>query len=343
MTRFVAICVLLGSLAWGQATKSTSTQETLSQTSAAANAEKASEPDTRIALDDPVITIHGLCQDSQAHAGNKDCVTTITRAQFEKLVADIQPNMTLPAREQFANRYAEVLVLAKKAHEMGIDRGQEFEAHMEIARVSILAEALSDAFRERVQISKKEIEDYYHQHLADYEEANLQRMFIPRIQQLPTPTEKLSAEQQQAQQEQSENTMKAAAEKLHARAVAGENFSSLQDEAFELAGIHAGHSNADLGATRQHELPPDQAFVMDLKPGEVSRLITDASGYIIYRVDSKTTEPMTQVEKDIRDTLAGERVEEQLKRLFQAANPILDDRYFGPENTGPENAGPENP
>lgn len=332
MMRHVAICVLLGTLAWGQATKSTSTQTTLSDAAAATNADKASLPDTRIGLDDPVITITGLCEDAQAHAGNKDCVTTITRAQFEKLVADIQPNMSLPAQQQFANRYAQTLVLAQKAHEMGIDQGQEFEAHMEIARVSILAEALTDAFREKAQISEKEVEDYYHGHLADYEQVNLQRMFIPRIQQLPTPKEKLTEEQQKARKEESENTMKAEADKLRARAVAGENFNALQDEAFELAGIHAGSSNTNLGATRRGELPPNQAFVMDLKPGEVSSIITDLSGYIIYRVDSKNTEPLSQVQNDIRDTLAGQGVQDQLKSLLEAANPVLDEHYFGPEN-----------
>jgi hypothetical protein len=334
MMRYVLSCLLLGILAWGQATKPTSSPPALaasSQPADATNADGSSAPDSRIGPDVAVITVNGLCEASHAGSDSKDCVTVITRAQFEKLVADIQPDMSLPSQRQFAARYAETLILAQKAHEMGIDQGQEFDEHMEIARVSILSEALSDALHEKAQISEKEIEDYYHRHLADYEEANVQRMFVPRIQQLPTLKEKLTEEQQRARKQESENAMKAEAEKLRARAVAGENFNTLQDEAFELAGIHAGPSNASLGEMRRSQMPANQAFVMDLKPGEVSSIITDPSGYIVYRVDSKTTEPLSQVHSDIRDVLVGQRVQEQLKSLLEAANPVLDERYFGPE------------
>lgn len=331
MMRYVVISLLFGTLAWGQAKPSTSSPPAFaaSQPPAATNADTSNTPG--IGPDVPVITVNGLCEASQSSPAGKSCVTVITRAQFEKLVADIQPNMSLPAQRQFATRYAETLVLAQKAHEMGIDQDQEFEEHMEIARVSILSEALSDAWREKAQISEKEMEDYYQQHLADYETANLQRMFIPRIQQAGPAKEKLTEEQQKARQEESENIMKAEAEKLRARAVAGEDFSALQDEAFELAGIHAGHSNANLGETRRSEMPPNQAFVMDLKPGEVSPIITDVSGYVIYRVDSKTTKPLSEVQNDIRDIVVGQRVEEQVKALLEDASPVLDEHYFGPE------------
>lgn len=326
MTRYVLPCLLIGMLAWGQATKSRSSPPAM-----AGSSQPAAATNAGIGPDVAVITVTGLCEGSHPGSDSKNCVTVITRAQFEKLVADIQPNMSLATQRQFATRYSETLILAQKAHEMGMDRGQEFEEHMEIARVSILSEALSDALRQKAQISEKEIEDYYHEHFAQYEEANLQRLFIPRVQQMGSPKEKLTEEQQKARKEESENTMKAEAEKLRARAVAGENFNRLQDEAFDLAGIHTGNSNANLGEMRRSQMPPNQAFVMDLKPGEVSSIITDLSGFVIYRVDSKTTEPLSQVQDDIRDILVGQRVQEQLKSLLEAASPILNDRYFGPE------------
>lgn len=332
MMRHVAICMLCGTLAFSQATKSTSSPlASSSGTEAVMNVDKGSLPDAGIGPDVPVISVHGLCEDSHREPVGKNCVTIITRAQFHKLVADIQPNMPLSAQRQFATRYVEILIMAQKAHQMGMDQGTEFEAHMEIARVSILSEALSDALRERAHISDKEIADFYHQHLENYQKANLQRMYIPRIQQLPSPTEKLTEEQQRDRTHESENTMRAVAEKLHARAEAGENFNDLQDEALNLAGIHAGHSDTSLGETRRSQLPPKQAFVMDLKPGEVSAVIPDVSGYVIYRVESNSTEPLSDVQNDIRSALTAERVQEQLKAFLEAANPLLEERYFGPE------------
>jgi len=256
----------------------------------------------------------------------------ITRAEFETLVGTIQPDMTPRARRQFATRYASALIAAQKAHEMGLDKGQEFEQHMNIARLSIVSEELTRALQDRAQISDKEIEDYYRKNMEDYEEAALQRMFIPRIQQLPTPKEKLSDAQDKERKQSSEKTMKAEADRLRARAAAGEDFNALQDEAFELAGIHMGPSNTSMGKTQRGTLSPKQTPVFDLKPGEVSALLDEPSGYIIYRLIEKTTQPLEEVQGDIRSTLRAKRMQEQVQSLLDSATPALDDRYFGTQN-----------
>jgi len=336
MTRCGLICLLLGTLCWGQATNSTSavpSSSASSQPGAAANVNKHNIPDPEAPADAPVITISGLCDAPHADPASNNCVTVVTRAQFEHLIAVIQPTMPWPARRQFAMRYANILATAQKAHEMGLDQGQEFEQHMEIARLSIVSEELTRALQEKAQVSDKDIEEYYRQHIADYEQADLQRMFIPRIQQLPTLKDKPSEAEQEARKRESENIMKAEADRLHARAVAGENFASLQDEAFDLAGIHAGPSNVSLGKVPRSRLPPNQASVMDLKPGEVSAVITDLSGYVIYRVGEKTTEPLDQVQNDIRSTLTAQRVQEQVKGILDSAKPVFEERYFGPPSS----------
>lgn len=337
MTRCGLICLLLGALAWGQAEQSTSNptptaSSASSQWDASRNPTKNDLPSAEVRPDAPIITLNGLCEASHVGSANKNCVSVVTRAEFERMIAAIQPKMAAPARRSFATRYGELVAMAQKAHEMGLDQGQEFEQHMEVARLSILSEELNQALRERTQISDKDVLDYYRQNIATYEEADLQRMFVPRVQQLPTPKNKPSEAEAAARKQESENTMKAEAERLRARAVAGEDFNALQDEAFRLAGIHSGPSNTNLGKTRRSALPPDQIFVMDLKPGEVSAVIPDLSGYIIYRVGEKTTEPLDQVQDDIRNTLSAKRVQEQLQGLLETAKPVLDESYFGSQN-----------
>ncbi len=323
MNRCLLICLLFGPLALGQTSKNP-VQPSV------ANAPDQSGAGDEVRSDAPVITLKGICQPSHAGPASGNCTTVVTRAEFEKIVAAIQPAMPWPEQQKFATNYGRLVALSQKAHEMGLDQGQEFEEHMEIARLSIISEALSQAWRNQVQIADKDIENYYHANLAKYQQAELQRMYIPRLQQFPRSKQKLTDAEAQARKQQSEQTMKTEAEKLHARAVAGENFNKLQDEAFELAGIHAGPSNTNLGKTQRDALSPSEEFVMDLKPGEVSRVIEELSGFVVYRVDAKSTDSLDQVRDEIRNALIAQRVQEQVEGLLQSANPAFDQRYFGP-------------
>jgi hypothetical protein len=88
--------------------------------------------------------------------------------------------MPARARRQFAMRYSSALVMAQKAHEMALDQGPKFEERMKLARIQILSQGLSQAVQEKAgQISDKDIEDYYQSKPADYEEVDLQHIFVP--------------------------------------------------------------------------------------------------------------------------------------------------------------------
>jgi parvulin-like peptidyl-prolyl isomerase len=73
---------------------------------------------------------------------------------------------------------------------------------------------------------------------------------------------------------------------------------------------------------------------MDLKTGEVSQVFADQSGYFIYKVGAKDTEPLDKVKEEIRSSLRTQRMQEQMQALQQSATPVLDNSYFG-EEAGP--------
>jgi hypothetical protein len=280
-----------------------------------------------------VITINGLCDNPPADkTSDPNCKTVITRAEFERILDSIQPNMPPRVRRQFATRYAGALVTAQKAHDMGLDQGQKFEDKMKVMRVQVLSQALNQAVMEKAgQISDQDIEDYYKSHSADYEEANLQRIFVPRSQQLPTSTVKLSVAAEKKRQQDAEELMKKEADKLHTRAVSGEDFAKLQAEAFQLAGIKTKAPSTKMADTRRNSLPPAHASVMDMKTGEISPAVSDQSGYYIYKVGSKEVEPLDKVKEEIRGSLRTQRIQEQMQAVQQSGTPTLDEAYFGPE------------
>jgi parvulin-like peptidyl-prolyl cis-trans isomerase-like protein len=339
MTRYGLVCLLLGALSWGQASKSNSAPWTqkgalpsATPQSTAPAAKPAAAPPADLPPNTPVITINGLCENPPADKSKvTDCKTVITRAEFEKLIEAVQPAMPAGVRKQFATNYARALVISQKAEQMGLDKEPDFEAHIRLARIQVLSQAYNKAIQQKAsQISDKEIEDYYRANTAKFEQADLDRIYVSKTQQQPASEAQASAAEQQKRASDSEAAMKAEADELHNRAVAGEDFTKLQAEAYQAAGIKAVAPNAGMVKVRRTTLPRGQAGVMDLKPGEVSDVIGDQNGYYIYRMKSKQVLPLDQAREEIRDALHSERMQDEIKAVRESATPHFNESYFAP-------------
>ena len=340
MKQYGFVCLLLAALAWGQAAAPTAaapTQKPAAPTAekpapgAAAEAQTQEEAAAKVAPDATVITIDGLCENPPADKSAGTCKTTFTREQFEKVLNGIQPNMPARGRRQFANRYVNALIMSQKAHEQGLDQGPAFDQRMALARIQILSQMLNQSMQEKAsQVSDEDIKDYYDKHTADFREIELHRVFIPKTQTHDTKV-KLSKEEQEKATKEGEAAMKAEAEKIRARAAAGANMDKLQEEAFQVAGIKTKSPSTDMGKVRPDGLNASQASVLDLKTGAVSEVLSDASGYFVYKVGAKETAPLEKVTDEIRGTLRGQRMQAAMQAVQQSAKATLDEAYFGPD------------
>jgi len=337
MTRYGLACLLLGSLSWGQATSSKSVvaaEKAIIPTNATP---KATAPDQsqqvvtpNVEPDAPVITIDGLCDSPPVAA---DCKTVITRAQFERVIDAVQPNMSARARREFATSYASFLVKARKAEQMGLDKGVNFEEQMKVARIEVLSRALNKAMqKEASQIPDKDIVDYYHNNTASFEQAEMERIYVPKTQ-VPAPSDKvLSDADEQKRLQKAAQLMKDLADKLHARAIAGEDFNQLQIDAYQAAGIKST-AGPSMGKIRRISLPPSQVSVMNLKPGEVSSVIADSNGYFIYKIKTKDTLPLDQAREEIIGILRSRRMQDEMRDIEKSATPTLNEVFFSPQQT----------
>jgi len=346
MTRYGLVCLLLGGLAWGQAANSNPAPSAAPQSAPAAMPPAApAQPAAEVPLDAPVITINGLCENPPADkSATGNCKTVITRADFEKLIQLLQPAMPARVRKQFATNYARALAMSEKAEQMGLDKDPNFEERMKLQRIQVLSQMFYKAVQDKAaQISDQEIEDYYQKNTPKFEQADLERIYIPKTQTAPPPAAKTANAAQPKRTPDTEATMKAEADKLHTRAAAGEDFSKLQGEAYQAAGIKAGAPNSAMTKIRRSSLPPDQASVMDLKSGEVSAVIADQNGFYIYKMKSKEVLPLDQAKEEIKGTLRSERIQEEMKTVQESATPVLNDNYFAtappPTLGGPRPAG----
>lgn len=73
---------------------------------------------------------------------------------------------------------------------------------------------------------------------------------------------------------------------------------------------------------------------MDLKPGKISDVLSDQSGYFIFKVGAKEVPTLESVKDEIRGTLVSERMQAEMKAIEESATPVFNDDYFGPE--GPQ-------
>lgn len=333
--------LLLGVLAWGQAVDSHSAPSKLGAagnpiaegTNPAGTATKTQVQDAvEIPPAAPVITITGLCENPHAApSGGAHCETVVTRGEFEKLIETVQPEMPARVRRLFANNYARALIMSDKAVQMGLDKDPAFQEHMRIARIQILSAALNKAIQERAAlISEKDVEDSYHNNISNFEQVDMERIYVPKSQPQQSSDAMLSTAERSQRTRASLETMKTLADKLRRRAVDGEDFTKLQADAYRAAGLKSTAPDVDMGKIMRSTLPSNQALVMELKPGEISSVIEDQSSYLIYRVKSKRTLRLDEVRDDIKSTLRTQRTEEQVKEIQGSVKPTLNEGYFAP-------------
>jgi hypothetical protein len=354
------VCVLLSTLAWGQAAPGTPPPSQA----------PAPPPDTSAAVppEAAVITVNGVCPAKPKPAAAKtaagtatksataektaattsaaDCKTVITKAQFEKLASGVAPNMTPQLKKQLASVLPRLIAMSSAAEKKGLDKTPRFSETMKFAKMQILTNELQRSIQEEAaKVPPEDVEKYYKDHPDAFEQFNLDRLFVPRTKQGEADAkeedeekgEKLSEEAQKAKEatekakaDEAEQTMTKLAESLRTRAAAGEDFPKLQKEAFDAAGMKIESPTVNLPKVRRTGLPPAHAAVFDLKAGEVSQVINDSGGHYIYKVNSKETLPMDQVKDEIHSKLQNDRNREMMEKVNGSFKVETNEMYFGP-------------
>jgi hypothetical protein len=324
----------------------------------------------------PVLTIQGVCptpakttttasaKTASGKSGSEktvgkdsktspDCKTVITKAEFERLANGLAPNVTPQLKHQLATVYPRLLAMSQAAEKKGLENTSSFKETMKFAKMQILTNELQRNIQEEAaKVPEQDIADYYKKNPEAYEQYNLDRLFVPRLKQAEPDAkendsdekdEKLTPEQQKAKEEQDkakeaqgEQEMTKLAESLRARAATGEDFMKMQKEAFEAAGMKIESPTINLPKIRRTGLPPAHAAVFDLKPGEVSQVMSDNGGHYIYKVNSKERVPLDQVKDEIKATLQNQRTRDAMDKYQNSFQVETNEAYFGP----PGAAGP---
>lgn len=321
MYRLAASVLLISSIAFAQ-TQNSSTPQPESKAPSSitlpapnkSDAKPASVPESA-----PVITLNGLCPGNTGPATGPDCKKVVTRAEFEKLVGTLNPDMPQNNRGMLASQYAKALVLAGIADHEGIAETQHFKDMMAYMRTQILATEVVNQAREKAKPTAGEVDSYYKQHQQDYEQAAFKRLYIPKSGPSLKAGEKAPTEAE----------LKAEADRIRARAVAGEDFDKIEKEIYSKAGIKTPPPPTSIPNWRRNMIPPAQASIFDMKTGEVSQPIVQPEGIYIYKLESKKTIPLSEVRAQIESQLESEKLRTNLEGVLAKVKPELNDAYFG--------------
>lgn len=352
------LCVLLGTLAWGQAGPSAAPQAQPTPESA------ASVPPTAA-----VITVIGVCQ-AQAHTAAAkgtaakpptkavtaktpaaDCKTVITKAEFEKLADALAPNVTPQLKRQLAGLLPRLIAMSDAAKKQGIDKTPQYAETLKFVKMQVLANDLQRQIQKKAaDVPPADIEKYYKDNPEAYDQYTVERLFVPRTKQSDNEVkaedddkdQKMTDDERKAKEaaekakaEEAEQSMTKLAEDLRDRAAKGEDFTKLQKEAFDAAGMKIESPTVNLPNLRRTGLPPTHAAVFDLKVGEVSQVISDAGGHYIYKIVSKSEMPFDQAKNEIHNKLQNDRMRDMMDKLNNSFKTETNEAYFGPGGAGP--------
>lgn len=326
MIRTVLTCVLAGAAAFAQTTTSVPPS---GQSSPPAQAPRPVvpvmppvAPAENLPPDTTVITIPGVCPGTAANAKSGACTTTITKEQFNQIVSLItysnQP-LNPAARRNFAQNYIQILAMADAAEKSGMDKDPKFAELLKIMRVRTLADFYRRSLEGKYSNpSDQDIEAYYKQNQAKFEQLQLERLYIPRINP-KTPNMPRADFEKKAERVASE---------MRERASKGEELSKLQVEAYNTLDL-ASPPPTDLGIKTITSISPVwQSDITSLKPGEVTRMKSEPAGFIFYKLRARNVLPLAAVKQGIIHEVSKNNMDTAIHAAMDRLHPELNEQFF---------------
>jgi hypothetical protein len=330
MMRIACLPVLLFAIsAVGQAVENVTPKQATTPASTA-----PSSPDAKLSAATPVMVIKGLCEKKDADPkGRVACSTVITRAEFDALADAIQPHMTEMAKAQLAASYPRLLLMEHEFKALQLENDARVKRALEYEKLRAEGEQAEKAIKAKASVvGDMELQKYYTDNQASFQEAELLRIYVPfpheqkqhivarRVDADPTKPEDTGRP--------ANDPLRAIAEALRLRAVAGENFDNLQADAYREAGVSAPALETNIGKHTATEMSDDHKQLVAMQVGEVSQVMTGPNGYYLYKVVSKNVRPLDQVRNEISTTLGQQKFADLSQKIDRSVKTEFNAAYF---------------
>lgn len=285
-----------------------------------------------VAPDAPVITVHGICPAEKPSIGQKadSCTVVLTRAQFEGMVHAINLSnqaFTPAALKSLGSGYVTLMALADAGEKAGAEKDPRFQEQMDVARTRALAEVYRQMLIDKYSNpSQEDVQNYYQQNLSQFEQTRIERILVPKVNPLHS----------QDKPAEFEKKARELAAQIRERAAKGEDMFSLQAEVYKTLGLQTMPPQIEVNPVQVRlYTKPVQDDIHALKPGEVTKVEAEASGFNIYKLRSQSTLTLDQARPQIVRDLQQKNVDAALKAATGKVHTDFNEEFFSPHGVQP--------
>jgi hypothetical protein len=249
--------------------------------------------------------------------------TQVTQADFEAHIKDIEPQSD-PDKEGAAGKgrrrlgddYASVLMLSQQAVASNLDSSPEVSRQLAIARMQVLSDAEFASLMRQADPTTEEISKYYSDHLSDYDQVHIRRLFIWKRRGNTEDGQVLSSQ-----------AARARALEIRQACATGTSEKNLSADL-----IKSGEGMLDpetLTFSRGGLSPQMEKVAFALKEGEWSEVEDTAAALLLIQLVTRDGRPLGQVSSFIEKDLQAQKLQAMLDDLKMKAGIWLDEQYFG--------------
>ena len=257
-----------------------------------------------------VLAVNGVCDTSQTGKGASGCRIVVTKAEMEDLLSVVQPNASPAEHRQFEINYARLAAAAAEAQRRHIETdpqvAQQIRTQEKLVRLQVLANALyRNVEKQANDVPAAELEKYYDDHRDDYKKEEVLRVYIPKT---PSAVSGQAADLA---------ILRAMAEDVRKRALAGEDFDSLQRDVFVNLGVKSVLPATRVTVSKLTELPAAERPVLALDTGRVSDVVETAVSFVVLKMESRSMIPLESAKALIVESLRHERMQAQIREITE--------------------------
>ena len=238
-------------------------------------------------------------------------------AAFHQLPDQMQQQYASePGKMAFAEQLIRLKLLEQEAHKMGLESDPKVDAVLAADRMNVLAGAAADKLA--ANPSEEAVQSYYSRNREQFEALDLSHIVIAYDGSLVHPRNGKAPSEQDALNE---------AMLVWKRLKAGADFANLARQVSDDQASAA--RGGELGEFTRGMLPPEiDAKIFALKPGAISEPMSTRFGIHIFKVNSRTNAPMSEVRGGITQQVRQQSVFDRVQAMRREANVEFDSKFF---------------
>jgi len=223
-----------------------------------------------------------------------------TAAEMDKLLSDLPPQLqaTIARQPQLLTNMFMFKTLAQQAEFQNLDKEPATHQQLEYQRMSTLAQAEVNHYKNSIKITGEDQKNYYDQNRDQYRIARVKAIKIAFAQPSPVPAVKPPSLDPKTNSTRTEAEAQAKIDDIRKQIAAGADFSKLATEqSDDKTSAAKGGDYGDITMTSGSE--KERIAVFKLKPGGVSEPVKEPGAFYLFRLEEMTVEPFDKVEARI--------------------------------------------